>query len=180
MVYFLMKGGHAPWTVGAAFLLLFSPVGTHAGIGAEANRTNPMTLSPMKRGQTVGDGPGNGTETHRGNGTAKREQTVGDRPLENLGRFEILGEEPVDGAKNAEIQCEAVDSATGKALPLRVVVTASDGSHLDGAGRGLYSDGRFFADGNFTVRGPAGATKILLRSGPEYVPLTLEVTAKIG
>ncbi|MCW3094960.1 MAG: putative glucose/L-sorbosone dehydrogenase, distantly related to bacterial beta-galactosidase, partial [Chthonomonadaceae bacterium] len=42
------------------------------------------------------------------------------------------------------------------------------------------SDGRFFADGNFTVRGPAGATKILLRSGPEYVPLTLEVTAKIG
>jgi hypothetical protein len=110
----------------------------------------------------------------------KRGQAAGERLLENSGRFEILGQEPVEGAKDAEIQCEAVDSVTGKALPLRVVVTASDGSHLDGAGRRLYSDGRFFADGNFTVRGSAGSTKILLRSGPEYVPLTLEVTAKIG
>lgn len=70
--------------------------------------------------------------------------------------------------------------APDEPLPLRVIVTASDGEPADGAGRGLYADGRFFADGGFTVAVPPGTTKIELRSGPNYVPLTFEVEAVAG
>ncbi len=68
--------------------------------------------------------------------------------------------------------------AAGQPLAVRAIVTASDRSHPDGAGRGVYSDGRFFADGAFTVRVPAGRTTIELRSGPNTVPLTITLDAK--
>jgi hypothetical protein len=61
-----------------------------------------------------------------------------------------------------------------------VIVTASDGSHPDGSGRGVYSDGRFFADGRFQVATPPGATRILLSSGPNYVPLSISLDAEAG
>lgn len=61
-----------------------------------------------------------------------------------------------------------------KALPVRAIVTASDGSHADGSGHGLYQDGRFYADGWFRVTLPAGRTRIELSCGPDYVPLTID------
>ena len=65
-------------------------------------------------------------------------------------------------------------------LPVRVVVTASDGTHPDGSGRGVYSDGRFFAEAGFSVEVPPGRTAIALRSGPDYEPLEMDVEAKEG
>lgn len=65
-------------------------------------------------------------------------------------------------------------------LPVRVIVTASDGSHPDGSGRGVYADGRFFAEGNFSVDLPPGATRIAIQSGPNYEPVTLETDAAAG
>ena len=65
-------------------------------------------------------------------------------------------------------------------LPVRVIVTASDGTHPDGSGRGVYSDGRFFAEAGFSVEVPPGRTTIALRSGPDYEPLEMDVEAKAG
>ena len=85
------------------------------------------------------------------------------------------------GKQNATIMVEVSDAADSRrALPLRVIVTASDGSHPDGSGRGIYSDGRFFADGRFEVSAPAGKTRILLSSGPNYVPLEISFAAERG
>ncbi|MBI1373948.1 MAG: hypothetical protein GC159_14590 [Phycisphaera sp.] len=83
-----------------------------------------------------------------------------------------------DGA--ARITVHIVDDASDAPLPVRVIVTASDQSHPDGSSRGVYRDGRFFADGSFTVTAPAGATTIELHSGPHIVPLTMQVDAKAG
>jgi len=58
-------------------------------------------------------------------------------------------------------------------LPVHVVVTASDGSHPDGSGHGVYGDGRFYVDGGFDLSLPSGETEIELSSGPDYVPLTI-------
>lgn len=98
---------------------------------------------------------------------------------ESDSQYKIVAEEAATGA-DAEIICEITDRKTGRSLPTRIIVTASDGSHPDGAGRGVYADGRFFAEGTFTVRVPAGVTEIVLRSGPNYVPLTIRETAKSG
>ncbi len=59
-------------------------------------------------------------------------------------------------------------------LPVRAIVTASDNSHPDGSGHGVYADGRFYAEGRFEVMLPEGATRIDLGSGPHYVPLTIQ------
>lgn len=68
----------------------------------------------------------------------------------------------------------------GRPLPARVIVTAADGSHPDGSGRSVYSDGRFFADGRFEVTTPPGKTRIVLSSGPNYVPLEISLEGKAG
>ena len=96
--------------------------------------------------------------------------------------FELLSDRPIDAAQRAEIEVEIVEagSAPPIALPVRVIVTASDGSHPDGSGHGVYADGRFFADGTFVVSVPAGATRFVIRSGPDYVPLELTIEAKLG
>lgn len=100
-------------------------------------------------------------------------------PPEEQGRsrFEVVAREAREGLKDAEIVVEAADAMTGRALPVRVVVTASDGTHPDGSGHGTYADGRFFADGAFTVLVPPGRTEIALRAGPNYVPLTITTEA---
>jgi hypothetical protein len=81
--------------------------------------------------------------------------------------------------ETATIAVEVSDSRNpARLLPVRVIVTASDGSHPDGAGRGVYSDGRFFADGQFQVAASPGATRITISSGPIYVPLEISLDAK--
>jgi len=59
-------------------------------------------------------------------------------------------------------------------LPVRVVVTAADGSHPDGSGHGVYADGRFYVQGQFQVDLPPGRTRIELNAGPHVVPLTIQ------
>lgn len=90
--------------------------------------------------------------------------------------FSVEGETPVglDGRGRLTVEVVADDRAgAGRPVPLpvRVVVTASDGSHPDGSGRGTYSDGRFFADGRFSVDVTPGATRVVLSSGPDYETL---------
>jgi len=65
-----------------------------------------------------------------------------------------------------------VDRATGKRLPARVGVMNANGEWADGAGRGVYIDGRFFVDGGFEIDLPPGRTTISVQCGPEYAPLT--------
>jgi hypothetical protein len=96
-------------------------------------------------------------------------------------RFEITARESARSAAQGEIFLEACEAAdVRRRLAVRVVVTASDGSHPDGSGRGVYSDGRFFADGKFSVCVPPGKTAIRLSSGPDYVPLEMTLEAKAG
>jgi len=92
----------------------------------------------------------------------------------------LLEEAALADAAAAELAVEVRDSKDGKPLPVRVIVTAKDGKHVDGSGNGLYADGRFFADGKFTVTVPAGAVKVQLRCGPDYVPLAFTAEAKAG
>jgi hypothetical protein len=61
-----------------------------------------------------------------------------------------------------------------RGLPVRVVVSAADGSHPDGSGHGVYADGRFYAQGQFQVVLPPGRTRIELNGGPHVVPLTIQ------
>ena len=96
-------------------------------------------------------------------------------------RFEIIARESISSATQGEIFLEACEAAdASRLLAVRVVVTASDGSHPDGSGRGVYSDGRFFAEGRFSVRVPPGKTAIRLSSGPDYVPLEMTLEVKAG
>ena len=104
--------------------------------------------------------------------------------IEDGSTFTVVGEAPVTPPVRARIVVEVED---GRAtpdrrmpLPVRVVVTASDGTHPDGSGRGVYSDGRFFAEAGFSVEVPPGRTAIALRSGPDYEPLEIDVEAKEG
>ena len=96
-------------------------------------------------------------------------------------RFEIIARESISSATQGEIFLEACEAAdASRLLAVRVVVTASDGSHPDGSGRGVYSDGRFFAEGRFSVRVPPGKTAIRLSSGPDYAPLEMTLEVKAG
>jgi hypothetical protein len=104
--------------------------------------------------------------------------------LEDGSTFMGLGDVPVTPPVRARILVHVEDGRAAPdrpmPLPVRVVVTASDGSHPDGSGRGVYADGRFFAEAGFSVEVPPGRTAIVLRSGPDYVPLVIEVEAKEG
>ncbi len=87
--------------------------------------------------------------------------------VEKLGRF--------DSDNRASVMVEICDVAESeKRLPVRAIVTASDGSHPDGSGHGVYADGRFYAEGQFEVEVPGGKTKIELDAGPHYAPLLIE------
>ena len=82
--------------------------------------------------------------------------------VEDGSTFTVVGEAPVTPPVRARIVVEVEDGRAAPdrrmPLPVRVVVTASDGSHPDGSGRGVYSDGRFFAEAGFSVEVPPGRT----------------------
>ena len=96
----------------------------------------------------------------------------------------VSDDTPIARAGRSRLVVEAEDDRAGPGrpmpLPVRAIVTASDGSHPDGSGRGTYADGRFFADGRFAVDVPPGRARVSLRSGPDYEPLELEAEAKAG
>ncbi|MFI5378322.1 MAG: CehA/McbA family metallohydrolase [Tepidisphaerales bacterium] len=94
------------------------------------------------------------------------------------GPLERLGDKPLDASGAGELVVDVVD-AQGAAMAVRVVVTAADGTHPDGSGRGVYKDGRFFAEGTFKVTLPPGRTGLKLSCGPEFEPIdeTVEIPA---
>ncbi len=104
--------------------------------------------------------------------------------VEDRSTFTVMGEAPVAPPVLARIVVQVEDGRAAPdrsvPLPVRVVVTASDGSHPDGSGRGTYADGRFFAEACFSVEEPPGRTAIVVRSGPDYEPLEMDVDAKKG
>ena len=105
--------------------------------------------------------------------------------IEDGSTFTIVGEAPVTPPDRARLVVEVEDDRAGPGrpmpLPVRAIVTASDGTHPDGSGRGVYADGRFFADGQLRRGGaPRPHARSLLRSGPDYEPLEMDVEAKAG
>ena len=99
--------------------------------------------------------------------------------------LERVGDEAAPG-DGGELRVEIVDAdsiAPGRratTMPARVVVTGSDGMFADGAGRGVYLDGRFFVDGNFIVKVPPGETKVHVRCGPGVIPLEERIAVPAG
>ena len=81
--------------------------------------------------------------------------------VEDGSTFTVVGEAPIAAPARSRIVVDVEDDRAAPdrpmPLPVRVVVTASDGSHPDGSGRGTYSDGRFFAEAGFSVDGAARA-----------------------
>lgn len=68
----------------------------------------------------------------------------------------------------------------GRLLPVQVYITASDGSHPDGSGHGVYKNGRFCAEGQFSITAPPGQTKVKISSGPNYIPLEFSLNVRAG
>jgi hypothetical protein len=93
--------------------------------------------------------------------------------------YEIVSAGSATG-RSSSVHVDTVDAKTGLPIPVRSVVTSCDDRHLDGSGRGVYSDGRFFADGSFVVDTPPGETTFAIAHGPHYVPMefTLDIEAK--
>jgi hypothetical protein len=87
--------------------------------------------------------------------------------IQNVGVYE--------SENQAKVSVDISDLALpGQPLPVRIIVTGSDGSHPDGSGHGVYADGRFYAEGHFQVLLPKGETRIELRCGPHYAPLIIQ------
>lgn len=99
--------------------------------------------------------------------------------------YKIIREEDI-GEKDKgilEIEILDADSLKGKQtryLPARVVVETNDGKKVDASGRGLYSDGRFYVEGKFSLLLSPGNTIISIYSGPNFIPLEIVVPVKEG
>lgn len=102
-----------------------------------------------------------------------------------LSRFEVIEVSDWHNQEKCRILVKIVDALSldaGKEikLPARVIVKTSDGSYYDGSGRGVYRDGRFYADGEFSAEIPPGEAEISLFCGPNYVPLKFTIEANRG
>jgi len=93
---------------------------------------------------------------------------------EGRSRVERMGSPSAVAGGSSALALEIVDDATGRPLAARVVVRGADGSYADGGGRGLYADGRFFADGRFDVALVPGNASVSVSCGPEYEPLAFD------
>jgi hypothetical protein len=66
--------------------------------------------------------------------------------------YTVVQEVPSAAAGRARLVVEVEDTRAAPRrplpLPVRAIVTAADGAHPDGSGRGTYADGRFFTDGH--------------------------------
>lgn len=104
-------------------------------------------------------------------------------PIIASSRFEIIEVSDWNNQEKCKISVKIVDALSAAKeikLPARVIVKMSDGSYYDGSGRGVYRDGRFYADGEFSAEVPPGKTEISVSCGPNYVPLKITIEAERG
>lgn len=94
--------------------------------------------------------------------------------------FQVLGKEGFEKMDKGLIEVEILDTEKLFPLPARVIATASDGKKIDVVGRGLYSDGRFYVEGKFSLESPPGETEINIYCGPNYLPLDMKISVKAG
>jgi hypothetical protein len=97
-------------------------------------------------------------------------------------RLATVSTESIPGDQ-CELRVEVVErgaDGSDRKLPARVTITDSANKHPDGSGRGVYSDGRFFADGGFTVQVPPGETRLRILCGPHVAVLEQSLTAVAG
>jgi len=94
--------------------------------------------------------------------------------------FQILNKGGFEKMDKGLIEVEVLDSERLFPLPARVIITASDGKKLDAVGRGLYSDGRFYVEGKFSLESPPGEMEIKIYCGPNYLPLDMKVSLEAG
>ena len=73
------------------------------------------------------------------------------------------------GETSLELRVESTD---GKPLPARVVIRHGD-RFLDGGGKGVYADGRFYIDGTCELAVPTGQIAVDIHCGPSRWPLSL-------
>ena len=85
----------------------------------------------------------------------------------------------IDSSKS-QISVFIKDKETGKELPARIILTAADKSHPDGSGRGVYRDGRFFAEGSFQADVPSGKLQIQIFKGANYIPIDQDIEVPKG
>ncbi len=102
-----------------------------------------------------------------------------------VSRFEVVEEKAWREGGTTRLVGEILDAQSDAEvqplfLPARVTITASDGSHPDGSGRGVYQDGRFYCEGRFAVEVLPGETRVFISSGPDYIPLDFKVDLKAG
>jgi hypothetical protein len=94
-------------------------------------------------------------------------------------KLQQLESQDLDSSKSTISVC-IQDMETGKALPARIILTASDKTHPDGSGRGVYRDGRFFAEGSFQADVPPGKLQIQIFKGANYLPIDQEIDVPKG
>ncbi len=101
--------------------------------------------------------------------------------LRELGRVVVASlENETVGEIHLVVSERTLAGNRGMRRAARVTARTESGEFLDGSGRGLYADGRFFIDGECTLRAPPGKVRLSIRTGPEHVPLDAEVTATRG
>jgi len=95
-------------------------------------------------------------------------------------QFVKLSESARQDSTDSLIQVFIHDLDSGKPLPARIILTAEDGTHPDGSGRGVYRDGRFFAEGSFSAEVPAGKLHVQIFKGANYIPIDQEIQIEKG
>ncbi len=63
---------------------------------------------------------------------------------------------------------------------VRLIVKNKSGKFIDGGGRGLYRDGRFFVEGKTRFLAPAGPVTLNLQAGPNFVDATFQLSSTEG
>ena len=94
--------------------------------------------------------------------------------------MEETGTRPLASPDEPNLAVSITAGVDEKSLPARVVLTDAEGKHVDGSGRGVYRDGRFFVDGAFEATAKPGKTKIRITCGPNYIPIETEIEIPEG
>jgi len=123
-------------------------------------------------------------------GLASEAMATGGQPFSSSeilppSRAEILKEEGFDSPEKGALEIEIVDAEQQEKgnlvyLPARMILTGAAGTKIDGAGRGVYADGRFYVDGTCHVVAAPQKLAVHIHCGPNYIPLQLKLPIQAG